>query len=50
VSFGRDFKGMERYLIKNLFEAAGVPMKKLISQGFRILLIDREGRLLGATF
>jgi REP element-mobilizing transposase RayT len=47
VSFGRDFAGVGRYLIKNLFEAAGVPMKKLLAQGYKILTISQDGRFLG---
>ncbi len=43
VHFGRDFKGMGRYLIKNLFEAAGVPMKALLAQGYRIMRIESDG-------
>jgi REP element-mobilizing transposase RayT len=45
VSFGRDFAGISRYLIQNLFEAAGVPLKKLMKQGFRIVMIDHDGKL-----
>lgn len=37
VSFGRDFNGMAKYLIKNLFEAAGVPMQRLLRQGAKIV-------------
>lgn len=37
VSFGRDFNGMAKYLIKNLFESAGVPMKQLLLAGARIV-------------
>jgi REP element-mobilizing transposase RayT len=48
VSFGRDFDGVARYLIKNLFEAAGVPVKKLFSQGLRILIIEKDGLISGA--
>jgi REP element-mobilizing transposase RayT len=48
VSFGKDFDGVARYLIKNLFEAAGVPMKALLAKGFRILTIDHDGVLSGA--
>jgi REP element-mobilizing transposase RayT len=48
VSFGRDFNGVANYLIKNLFEAAGVPMKKLQAQGYRILLISKDGVISGA--
>lgn len=40
VSFGRDFNGMAKYLIKNLFEAAGVPMKRLFEQGYRLIIVD----------
>lgn len=47
VSFGRDFQGMARYLIKNLFEAAGVPMKRLLSQGTRVVLVDSNGLVSG---
>jgi REP element-mobilizing transposase RayT len=43
VSFGRDFAGVSRYVIKNLFEAAGIPMKKLLAQGYRILTVSRDG-------
>ena len=48
VYFGRDFQNMGRYLIKNLFEAAGVPMKKFLAQGYRIRSISRDGNLSGA--
>jgi REP element-mobilizing transposase RayT len=46
VSFGRDFKRMTRYLIKNLFEAAGVPMTRLLKQGYRVVLIEPDGSLI----
>jgi hypothetical protein len=39
VYFGRDFAQMGSYIIKNLFESAGVPMKRLLAQGFQILTI-----------
>jgi REP element-mobilizing transposase RayT len=48
VSFGRDFNGVMQYLIKNLFEAAGLPMKRLLSQGFQLTTINRDGRLSNA--
>jgi REP element-mobilizing transposase RayT len=48
VSFGRDFDGVARYVIKNLFEAMGVPMKKLLAQGYRILTISKDGIISGA--
>lgn len=40
VTFGREFAGVARYLIKNLFEAAGIPVQILLKQGFRILDVD----------
>jgi REP element-mobilizing transposase RayT len=43
VSFGRDYNGVAEYLVKNLFEAAGVPMKKLQAQGYRLLLVSADG-------
>jgi hypothetical protein len=45
VSFGRDFERLARYFIKNIFEAAGIPMKKLLAQGYRIASIGRDGVL-----
>jgi REP element-mobilizing transposase RayT len=48
VSFGRDFNGVMKYLIKNLFEAVGLPMKRLLSQGFQLTTINRDGRLSNA--
>ena len=45
---GRDFKNVGRYLIKNLFEAAGIPMKKLLAQGYRVCRIGKDGALEGA--
>lgn len=47
VSFGRDFNGMCRYIIKNLFEAAGVPVNRLFEQGYRLIIVDQYGRLSG---
>jgi REP element-mobilizing transposase RayT len=43
VKFGRDFVGVKTYLAKNLFEAAGLPMKKLLAQGYRIVTIRGLG-------
>lgn len=48
VHFGRDFKKMCRYLIKNLFESAGVPMRKLLAQGYQIVTLRNDGMLSGA--
>ena len=48
VQFGRDYENMGRYLIKNLFEAAGVPMKKYLARGYRICTVSKDGVLMGA--
>ena len=48
VRFGRDYENVGRYLIKNLFEAAGVPMRKLLAQGYRICMVSKDGVLMGA--
>jgi REP element-mobilizing transposase RayT len=48
IYFGRDFDRMCRYLIKNLFEAADVPVKKLLAQGLFILSIGKDGVVSGA--
>ena len=47
VSFGRDFAHVGRYLIKNLFEACRVPMKKLLAEGYRVCTVSRNGLVLG---
>lgn len=47
VSFGRDFENVMRYLVKNLFEAMGVPMKKLLARGIRVISVNGEGRVSG---
>jgi REP element-mobilizing transposase RayT len=47
VSFGRDFNGVAKYLIKNLFEAAGVPMKALMAKGLRLVIVDHHGQAFG---
>jgi REP element-mobilizing transposase RayT len=49
VHFGRDFDGMGRYLIKNLFEGAGIPMKKLLAQGLRIFSASGDGLVFSGT-
>jgi REP element-mobilizing transposase RayT len=47
VSFGRDFKVVTRYLAKNLFEAAGISIKKLAAQGARIIWVSSDGSVSG---
>jgi REP element-mobilizing transposase RayT len=48
VRFGRDFKTLCNYIVKNLFEAAGIPMKKLLAQGLQIITIQEDGIYIGA--
>jgi hypothetical protein len=43
VKFGRDFKGVGLYLIGNLFEAMGVPLKRLLNEGYRLRTIGPDG-------
>jgi REP element-mobilizing transposase RayT len=40
VNFGRDFKSIRRYFIKNFFEAAGVPVTRLLKMGYKIVLLE----------
>lgn len=47
VSAGRDFQNVARYLVKNLFEAAGIPIKRLAAQGYRLYSIEKDGRVIG---
>jgi len=43
VGFGKDFKGVAEYVLGNLWEAAGVPVRKLLTLGYRILEISECG-------
>jgi REP element-mobilizing transposase RayT len=40
VLFGRDFNSIKKYFIKNFFEAAGVPMARLLKLGYKIVLLE----------
>lgn len=42
VKFGRDYDGVAKYLIKNLFESMGVPMKRLLAQGYRLITLHGD--------
>ena len=42
VSFGRDYKKVDSYLIGNLFEAVGIPVKRLLAKGIRMTTIRRS--------
>jgi REP element-mobilizing transposase RayT len=46
VAFGRDFKSVAEYVCKNIWEGFGVPVRKLMSRGFRILEISEDGAIL----
>lgn len=43
VSFGWDFNVVSRYVIKNLWEGFGVPVRKFLAKGYRILEISEDG-------
>ncbi len=45
VKFGKDFNKVSIYFVKNIFEAAGIPIKKLLAKGLRILTIAPDGRI-----
>lgn len=40
VRWGRDYDRVARYLLKNLFESMGVPMKRLQAQGYRLVTLQ----------
>ena len=43
VSFGKDFKNVANYVLTNLWEGAGVPVRKILERGYRILEISEDG-------
>lgn len=43
VGFGKDFKGVAEYVLTNLWEAAGVPVRKILERGYRIREISEDG-------
>ena len=43
VAFGKDFKGVAEYVLKNLWEGAGVPVREILHRGYRILEISEDG-------
>lgn len=47
VYFGKDFETMGRYLVKNLFESMGIPMR-LLMLGYRVCSVSKDGVLSGA--
>ncbi|MCM2278658.1 MAG: transposase [Oligoflexia bacterium] len=48
VSFGPDFRNVAQYVLMNLWEAAGVPLREYLDRGIRILEISEDG-LVGVT-
>ena len=46
VSFGRDFNGVAKYVCTNLWEGLGVPVRKLLAQGLKILEMSEGGGVL----
>ncbi|HAR44358.1 MAG TPA: hypothetical protein DCS07_17300 [Bdellovibrionales bacterium] len=43
VAFGKDFKRVAEYVLTNLWEASGVPVRKFLSGGYHILEISEDG-------
>ena len=46
VAFGRDFRTVATYVLKNLWEAAGIPVRRLLGRGFKILEMSEDGTIL----
>ena len=43
VAFGKDFRSVAAYVLKNLWEATGVPVRDILDRGYRILEISEDG-------
>lgn len=43
VRFGRDFNGVAVYVLKNLWEGFGVPVRRILERGYRILDLSEDG-------
>ncbi|HAR42385.1 MAG TPA: hypothetical protein DCS07_07095 [Bdellovibrionales bacterium] len=43
VGFGKDFRGVAQYVLKNLWEATGVPVRKILDRGYQILELSEDG-------
>jgi len=43
VAWQRDFKNVATYVLKNLWEAAGIPVRDILDRGYRILEISEDG-------
>jgi len=46
VKFGRDFRGVAQYVLTNLWEGAGIPLRRLLEQGYRVLELSEDGGML----
>lgn len=49
VSWGRDFKGVALYTLKNLWEGTGVPVRKLLARGLHIIELSENGAVFVST-
>jgi len=49
VSFGRDFKQVAQYVLTNLWEGVGVPIRKILAEGkLRLLEISENGTIIAS--
>ncbi len=49
VSFGRDFNHVAKYVLTNLWEGLGVPVRRLLLKGYRVLEISESGGVFVST-
>ncbi len=43
VRFGKDFVGVAEYVLKNLWEGVGIPVREILARGYRIMEISEDG-------
>jgi REP element-mobilizing transposase RayT len=48
VSWGRDFNGVATYVLKNLWEGAGIEFRKFLKHGYQVMEISEDGFVLVA--
>ena len=46
VSWGKDFKRVAEYVLKNLWEGVGIPLRKLLDRGYRVAELSEDGFVL----
>ncbi|HAR44159.1 MAG TPA: hypothetical protein DCS07_16265, partial [Bdellovibrionales bacterium] len=46
VSWGKDFNHVARYVLTNLWEGAGVPVRKFLEGSYKVLGLSEEGGVL----